>query len=126
MQYPLSILFSSLFLCQNLFAQSVPNDNSPNPELDKLVHHYVTNMMSENSCVGVSIGLFSKGDLWKYHFGTSEIGKASLPNDETVYEIASLTKTFTGALLAKALSENRISLADDIRKTGSAICTVFN
>ncbi len=36
-------------------------------------------------------------------------------NDRTLYEIASLTKTFTGTLLAKAIVDKKLELDDDIR-----------
>jgi CubicO group peptidase (beta-lactamase class C family) len=38
------------------------------------------------------------------------------PDDNTLYEIGSVTKTFTGLLIAKAVTEGKISLTDDVRK----------
>ncbi len=38
-----------------------------------------------------------------------------LPTDNTVYGIASLTKTFTGVLLAQAVLDGKLRLTDDIR-----------
>jgi CubicO group peptidase (beta-lactamase class C family) len=45
-----------------------------------------------------------------------EKGKHIKPNIHTIYEIASVTKSFTGILLAHALLEKRISLDDEIVK----------
>src|SRR5690606_3771155 len=38
------------------------------------------------------------------------------PKDKTLYEIASLTKTFTGTMLAFAIVENKVNIDDDIRR----------
>jgi CubicO group peptidase (beta-lactamase class C family) len=48
--------------------------------------------------------------------GTLELGKARPPRPDTLYPLASITKTFTGTLLAQAMIEKRLSLTDDIRK----------
>jgi len=48
--------------------------------------------------------------------GTLELGKARPPRPDTLYPLASITKTFTGTLLAQAVIEKRLLLTDDIRK----------
>ncbi|NJN34345.1 MAG: beta-lactamase family protein [Saprospiraceae bacterium] len=39
-----------------------------------------------------------------------------MPNNNTLYEIGSITKTFTGLLLAQAVFEKKIDLMADIRQ----------
>ena len=51
-----------------------------------------------------------------YHYGTMDKKTMQLPDNQTIYEIGSITKTFTGTLLAQALLDKKISLDDDIRK----------
>lgn len=48
--------------------------------------------------------------------GTLEPGRAKPPRPDTLYPLASITKTFTGTLLAQAVIEQRLALSDDIRK----------
>jgi CubicO group peptidase (beta-lactamase class C family) len=108
----LLVAFSSL----HLIAQTIPNNNPLRTKTDKLVHQNVIKLMTENPKVGLSIGVYDNGKISLYHYGTVEKDKVKLPNDRTIYEIASITKTFTGALLAKAISEKKISLVDDIRE----------
>ncbi len=62
----------------------------------------------------LSIGVIKNGEIYKFHKGKLTNGES--PNDHTLYEIASLTKTFTGTLLAKAILDNKVGLDDDIRK----------
>lgn len=116
MQTRIHLIIFILIFSFHSFGQEVSSNNLQKTKLDKLVHQYVTKLMTENPKVGVSIGVYDNGKMRRYHYGTTERGKANLPTDETVYEIASLTKTFTGALLAKAISEVRIRLIDDIRR----------
>lgn len=67
------------------------------------------------SSAGLSIGLYTNEKNYFYNFGTIEKGKTILPTENTLYEIGSVAKTFTGFLLAKAVIEKKINLEDDIR-----------
>ncbi len=62
----------------------------------------------------LSVGVIDKESKITFHKGKLLNGKT--PSDETLYEIASLTKTFTGTLLAHAIEEGRVKIDDDIRK----------
>lgn len=65
--------------------------------------------------VGLSIGVVRNGETVCYHYGEVERGTQRQPTDTTLYEIGSITKTFTGLLLAYAVEENKLRLDDDIR-----------
>jgi D-alanyl-D-alanine-carboxypeptidase/D-alanyl-D-alanine-endopeptidase len=71
---------------------------------------------SSPQAVGVSIGVFKDGESYTYNRGTVEKGKKKLPTAHTLYPIASVTKTFTGTLLAQAVIEKRVKFEDDVRK----------
>ena len=83
---------------------------------DSLVHEFAENWVADSTKVGLSVGVFHKGEIRKYHYGTTEPGKENLPTDETIYEIGSITKTLTGGLAAKAVTDGKMELTDDIRK----------
>lgn len=51
-----------------------------------------------------------------YNYGEVEKGTNQLPTSKTFYELGSITKTFVGILLAKAVVEKKVKLTDDIRK----------
>ncbi|MCC8424358.1 serine hydrolase domain-containing protein [Mucilaginibacter sp. UR6-11] len=84
--------------------------------IDTIVKHAALSFMSGGPRVGLSVGIIKKGEIYRYHFGSSGTNQNSAPTDQTIYEIGSLTKTFSGRLLAQAVIENRVSLTDDIRK----------
>lgn len=66
--------------------------------------------------VGLSIGVVKDGEIHTFNYGTVERGQARSPTANTLYPIASITKTFTGTLLAQAALEKKVSLDDDVRK----------
>lgn len=50
------------------------------------------------------------------HYGELEQGKNNCPNNETIYEIGSLSKTFAGTLAAKAVCDKKLNIEDEIQK----------
>jgi serine-type D-Ala-D-Ala carboxypeptidase/endopeptidase len=65
--------------------------------------------------VGLSIGILYAGKRYTFDYGTTDKTRNSLPTSRTIYEIASVTKTFTAILLAHAVLEKKLGLNDDIR-----------
>jgi serine-type D-Ala-D-Ala carboxypeptidase/endopeptidase len=64
----------------------------------------------------IAIGVVYGETSYQSRSGTLEPGKRRPPRPDTLYPVASITKTFTGTLLAQACIEKRLSLSDDIRK----------
>jgi len=73
-------------------------------------------MLSDSTITSVSIGILKDGIAYTSHYGELDAGKGNPPNDETIYEIASVTKTMIGTLVAQAVVDGKLSLDDDIRK----------
>ncbi|WP_199117988.1 serine hydrolase [Pedobacter sp. ASV28] len=72
--------------------------------------------MKDGKRVGISIGVDLNGKSFKYNYGETAPGSGISPSDKSIYKIGSITKTFTGLLVAHAITEGRIALNDDIRK----------
>lgn len=66
--------------------------------------------------VGLSVGVIKDGQIFTFNYGTAEKGRARTATANTLYPIASITKTFTGVLLARAALEGKVKLDDDVRK----------
>lgn len=64
----------------------------------------------------MSIGVYRDGRAYTFDYGTLEPGGKRAPTAKTPYPIASITKTFTGTLLAQAQLEGKLRLDDDVRK----------
>ncbi|WP_330747256.1 serine hydrolase domain-containing protein [Chryseobacterium sp. CP-77] len=103
-------------LAFNAQAKKIATDNRLTTDLDKMVQKEAVAYMQDPARVGISIGIFKDGKSYFYNYGTTEIGKSELPTSKSLYEIASITKTFTGTLLAHALVDGKIKMDDDIRK----------
>jgi D-alanyl-D-alanine-carboxypeptidase/D-alanyl-D-alanine-endopeptidase len=84
--------------------------------LDTVMQRLGTAFLQQPTRVGLSVGIIENGQTYFYNFGSIEKGKGQLPTSQTVYEIGSISKTFTSLLLAHAVLEKRVSLNDDIRK----------
>jgi serine-type D-Ala-D-Ala carboxypeptidase/endopeptidase len=106
-----------LIILYLLFVLTQPSFGQVNKDsLDVLVKNLGQDLMKEKQSVGLSIGVYNNGKTYFYNFGTTEKGKQLIPTENTGYEIGSITKTFMSFLLAKAVSEKKVSLNDDIRK----------
>lgn len=112
-----------LLICLTIGSCNNSENSSKNPQiketqfqkLSKIVDHYAENTLAKNHINALAIGIYSEGDIYHNYYGEIDAGKSNTPNDSTLFEIASITKTFTGALIAKAVLNNKISLDDDIR-----------
>ncbi len=58
----------------------------------------------------ISIGVVHGEKSWTQHFGTLSKEQNEKPTGETVYEIGSMSKVFTGILLAHAVESGRVEL----------------
>ncbi|MBC8082052.1 MAG: beta-lactamase family protein, partial [Hymenobacter sp.] len=85
-------------------------------QVDTVVQRLGAAFMRQPGRVGLSVGITRNGQTYFYHFGTTEKGKSQVATQHTVYEIGSISKTFTSLLLAHAVLEKRVNLDDDIRK----------
>lgn len=93
----------------------VANDNALQSGLDSLIHNLCKEYMSMPQTCAISIGVLQNGKRTYYNYGEKTRGSANLPDRFSVYEAGSITKTFTGLLLAQAISEKKIKPEDDIR-----------
>ena len=64
----------------------------------------------------ISIGVVQAGRTSTHHSGNAEMPGSDIPAADSIYPIASITKTFTGILLAQAVIDGKVTLEDDVRK----------
>ncbi|RBL93326.1 serine hydrolase domain-containing protein [Chitinophaga flava] len=94
----------------------IPSSNPLSSPLDRMVDSAAREYFQHQYATGLSIGIIKNGQRYVYHYGTTSKAKPQLPANKTLYEIGSITKTFTGTILAHAVLENKVRLSDDIRK----------
>lgn len=96
--------------------KQVASDNPKQSVLDLQVDSIVNAYLLKPENAGLSIGILKNGTTTFYHYGETRKGTGSLPSNSSIYEIGSVSKTFTGILLAKAIEEQKVKANDDIRQ----------
>jgi len=81
--------------------------------LEPFVEKKLTNFLTEQNGQVVSIAIVSDQHSYQRHFG--QLPDGTLTDNTRVYEIASITKTYVGLLLAKAVEDKKVQLDKDIR-----------
>ncbi len=84
--------------------------------VEELINKIGTKYISNKGNVGLMIGLSRNGIKTYYAFGETLKGNKTLPDSSSIFEIGSITKTFTGSLLADAVLQNKIKLNDVVSK----------
>lgn len=83
---------------------------------DRLVDSIVKKYTTGTERVGLSIGIITNQQKYTYHYGEKEKNSGILPDDFTLFEIGSVSKTFTTWLFSDALEKKLVRADDDIRK----------
>ena len=110
------LLFIQPFVGQTqIRKQNVPNDNLMKTGTDSIVQKSVIPFISDSSKVGLSIGIYKGDKIFTYNYGSTQKENQKSPTNKTVYEIGSISKTFTGTLLAQAVKDKKVKIDDDIR-----------
>lgn len=84
--------------------------------LDNKVQQALSEFMTNPARVGLSAGLYCKGKEYTFNYGVSDRNSSVIPNRYTMYEIASVTKTFVSTILSQAIQDGKVKASDDIRK----------
>ncbi|WP_188598659.1 serine hydrolase domain-containing protein [Polaribacter pacificus] len=64
----------------------------------------------------ISIGVYKDKNTFTKYYGEIDTGVGNTANDHSIFEIASVTKTFTAYITAQAVLDGKLSLDDDLRK----------
>jgi len=98
------LLASALFL-------SVPADPT-----DAAIDRFADNLLTHYNTVGFAVGVIHNGHEYKRYYGSVRKGEHRPPDGKTMFQLASVTKTFTAALLAKAVNEHLVGLNDSVSR----------
>jgi CubicO group peptidase (beta-lactamase class C family) len=83
---------------------------------DKKVDTAARDYIQKGNTVGLSIGILRKGVTHIYNYGETADGNKTMPDADNLFEIGSITKTFTATLLACYVNEGKVKLTDPITK----------
>ncbi|CAM3938209.1 CubicO group peptidase, beta-lactamase class C family [Pedobacter westerhofensis] len=94
----------------------IKTNNPRQSKLDLYVDTLALDFLKDPNNSGLSIGIVDGNTTATYYYGETKKETNNLPNEKSLYEIGSISKTFTAVLLAHAINEKKIALTDDIRK----------
>ena len=95
---------------------SQKNANDPFEQLTRFIDQYSESILELGNVNTMSVAIYTSGRTYHNYYGEIHSGADSLPNDTSLFEIASITKVFTGSLMAKAVFDKKVSLDADIRE----------
>jgi CubicO group peptidase (beta-lactamase class C family) len=94
---------------------AVATDNPHHTALDRAIDTAASAYFRNRCHVGLSIAAVTPEGQFFYDYGATEPHGHVLPTPRSIYELASVTKTFTGALAARAVVDGRMRLEADFR-----------
>jgi CubicO group peptidase (beta-lactamase class C family) len=94
----------------------VASTNPMKTLMDKSIDSAARKYIQKANSVGLSIGILKDGVITAYEYGETGRDNHQLPNANTLFEIGSITKTFTSTLLAYYVNEGKVKLDDPITK----------
>jgi CubicO group peptidase (beta-lactamase class C family) len=95
---------------------NIISNNHLSTELDKAVDSVAMAYMRQLPPVGLSIGILRDGKTWFYGYGETVKGNGTSPDPGTLFEIGSISKTFTATMLGIAIGQGKLKLDDPVNK----------
>jgi CubicO group peptidase (beta-lactamase class C family) len=86
------------------------------PTADAAVREIVRTWLQDVDGVGISVGIYDAGQRRFYNAGVPRLDSNKPSTQHTVYEIGTMTRAFSGQILARAIVEGRATPADDVGK----------
>jgi len=84
-------------------------------ELPPQIDGQARELIRERFAIGMVLGIVKDGETRVDGYGETVKGSGIAPNRDTVYEIGSITKVFTGILLADLVLQGRVTLDEPVQ-----------
>ncbi len=118
-----------LLLCAPAAAQDAPAPSTSlsleAPEWAAAVERWVEPLVRDQILVGACVGAVQGKSTWARGFGRVSLDRAARPDEQTVFEIGSISKTFTGVLLADAILRGVVRADDPVQNFAPEGCTLI-
>lgn len=106
----LSLCLFVTFLTQSIFAYS----KQATEDVSAIVNHSIEPWMKSHDIPGVAVGVYRHGKPSAYYFGVESRQTNHAINEQTIFEVGSLTKLFTCLLAAEMANEKKWSLDEPV------------
>ena len=78
----------------------------------ELINHKVT---QQKSAIGVSVAIIENNQVEYLNFGLTNLSEKVATSSDTLFEIGSISKTFTSVALASMVNEGKVKLTDPVQ-----------
>lgn len=120
-----NIIFSCLLSLFTTAALAQNNISDPT----NFINNKIQNFMNNKQVPGVAVALYYNNHLYFFNYGYANTDTQTKITENTIFEIASITKVFTATLLAQEVLQNKVNLNDPVvkylpakvKKTGESI-----
>ena len=90
--------------------------DAPADVVRKAVDEAVRPMMAKEHIAGMAVGITVAGKSWVFNYGVASTETHQPVTDATLFEVGSISKTFTATLTSWAQVDGRLSLSDKVEK----------
>lgn len=104
-----AFILLTLFFGQTSFAQAMTNSNT-----NQLVNQEITQWISQHQIPGVAVAIYYKGQDHYYNFGVADSSTNKPVTKDTIFELGSVTKSFTATLLGICVEQRKCKLSDPV------------
>ena len=94
--------------------ESPLSNNTVASKLDRYIDSVALAYSRKDHTHALAIGVFNTGKTSSYYYGETEAGNKRLPDENTLFEIGSISKTFTATLLAYLVKTEQVGIDDPI------------
>ena len=105
-----SMILGAFFMSAQV--AELPKTSALDWKMDSIVKSFMDNPAN----CGLSIAVYRDKKISYYNYGNVKRGANVLPNNKTIYEIGSVSKTFTGILFAQAINDKKLGMNDPLKK----------
>jgi D-alanyl-D-alanine-carboxypeptidase/D-alanyl-D-alanine-endopeptidase len=109
-------IFLGFSIILGCFTSSAQTEEPKTNLLDRKMDSIIKNYMDNPAYSGLSIAVYADKKVTYYNYGNVKKGVIQKPTNKTIYEIGSISKTFTGILFAKAILDKKMALNDPVKK----------
>jgi len=103
-------------LCVSVLLSSHAKAADGLPDIEKIVAEVTRPMMQRYGIPGMAVGIVTDGHSYVYDFGVMSKATGQPATGDTLFEIGSVSKTFTATLVSYAQAGGHLSLSDNASK----------
>jgi CubicO group peptidase (beta-lactamase class C family) len=111
-----STFFFRPYIAPKTGLDKIPHNNPLKTAQDKAIDSIVRIYLQQTGTEGVSIGILKNNKTYFYGYGEADKSKHTIPTSNTIFELGSISKTFTATIVALAIGEGKIKLDDPVNK----------